>query len=287
LRKLIVTADDVGLHPGMTRGALAACDAGIVTAVSVAAVGRAFAPAVELLQERGTTGPDVGIHLTLVGERPLSPPKRIPSLVGPDGALLPGYPALAQRSLLGRLAAAEVEAELRLQIERLLQTGLPVVHANSHQHLHVLPGIWEIVLRLVEEHGIRFVRIPGEPALGGRWTPRAAQLAMLNHLSRRARRRLPGTGRIAAPARTLGLADAGHLTVESLGRALAGVGETGGSAAELVCHPGIGDRALATAYDWDYRWDAETAALCDPRVPGMLSEAGIELTSFSRLSRPT
>jgi predicted glycoside hydrolase/deacetylase ChbG (UPF0249 family) len=46
LKKLIVTADDVGLHPGMTRGALAACDAGIVTAVSVAAVGRAFAPAV-------------------------------------------------------------------------------------------------------------------------------------------------------------------------------------------------------------------------------------------------
>ena len=32
LKKLVVTADDVGLHPGMTRGALAAADAGIVTA---------------------------------------------------------------------------------------------------------------------------------------------------------------------------------------------------------------------------------------------------------------
>jgi hypothetical protein len=41
--------------------------------------------------------------------------------------------------------------------------------------------------------------------------------------------------------------------------------------------------ALAAAYDWDYDWDAETAALCDPRVPGILREAGIELTSFSRL----
>jgi predicted glycoside hydrolase/deacetylase ChbG (UPF0249 family) len=287
LKKLIVTADDVGLHPGMTRGALAACDAGIVTAVSVAAVGRAFEPAVELLRERrerGESGPDVGIHLTLVGERPLSPPDRIPSLVGRDGAFLPGYPALARRSFLGRLAAAELEAELRRQIERLLATGLAVVHANSHQHLHVLPGIWEIVLRLAEEHGIGFVRIPGEPDLGGRFTPRAAQLAVLNHLGRRARRRLPRTGRIAAPARTLGLADAGHLTVESLRRSLLQVGETGDSAAELVCHPGIGDPELAAIYDWKYRWDAETAALCDPRVPGMLREAGIELTSFSRLS---
>ena len=141
MRRLLVTADDVGLHPGLTRGALAAVDAGIVRAVSVAAVGRAFTPAVEQLRERRNGengGPDVGVHLALAGERPLSPPERIPTLVGRDGAFLPGYPALAARYLLGRLQASQVEAELRLQIERLLKTGLPVVHLNAHQHLHVL-----------------------------------------------------------------------------------------------------------------------------------------------------
>lgn len=280
MKKLIVTADDVGLHAGMTRGALAACDAGVVTAVSVAAVGRAFEPAVELLRDR-PAGPDVGIHLTLVGERPLSPPERIPSLLGRDGALLSGYAALARRSLRGGLAAAEVEAELRRQIERLLKTGLPVVHANAHQHLHVLPAVFAIVLRLAEDYGIRFVRIPCEPGVAGRWTPRAAQLTVLNHLGRRARRRLETVGGVAAVERTIGLVDAGHLTVERLRRALAGAGETN----ELVCHPGAGDADLAAEYDWDYDWDAETAALCDPRVPGMLRDAGIELTSFSRLER--
>jgi predicted glycoside hydrolase/deacetylase ChbG (UPF0249 family) len=274
LRRLVVTADDVGLHDGMTRGALAAHDAGVVTAVSVAAVGRAFEPAVELLRERPAI--DVGIHFTLVGERPLSPPGRIPSLVGRDGALLPGYPALARRWVSGGIAAGEIAAELRLQLERLLATGLQVVHANAHQHLHVLPPVFEAVLRLAEEHGIRFVRIPAEPALA--WTPRGAQLALLNHLGRRARRRL--TGRAEAVERTIGLMDAGHLTVERLGRALAGAGETG----ELVCHPGLDDRNLAAAYAWDYAWSAETAALCDPRVPAMLRDSGIELTSFSRLS---
>jgi predicted glycoside hydrolase/deacetylase ChbG (UPF0249 family) len=279
LRRLVVTADDVGLHPGMTRGALAAHDAGIVTAVSVAAVGCAFEPAVELLRERPAL--DVGIHLTLVGERPLSSPERIPSLVGRDGALLPGYPALAWRWMGGGIATGEIEAELRLQIERLLATGLPVVHANAHQHLHVLPPVFAVVLRLAEEHGIRFVRIPAEPALA--WTPRGAQLALLNHLGRRARRRL--AGRAEAVERTIGLIDAGHLTVERLRRALAGAGAT----SELVCHPGLGadrkDRDLAAAYAWDYEWGAETAALCDPRVPEMLRSAGIELTSFSQLSR--
>ena len=78
LRALVVTADDVGLHPGMTLGSLKAHDEGIVTAVSVVANGRAFEPAVDLLRDR--PGLDVGVHLTLVGERPLSPPERVPSL---------------------------------------------------------------------------------------------------------------------------------------------------------------------------------------------------------------
>jgi hopanoid biosynthesis associated protein HpnK len=279
LKKLIVTADDVGLHPGMTHGALAAADAGIVTAVSVAAVGRAFEPAVELLRDRPAL--DVGIHLTLVGERPLSPPEKIPSLVGRDGALLSGYPALARRFFLGGIAAREVEAELRRQIERLLASGLRLLHANAHQHLHVLPRVFEIVLRLAEEHKIPYVRIPCEPAVAGHWSPRTAQLAVLNALGRRARRRLEPAGRVAAVERTLGVVDAGHLTAERLRGALRLAAP--GGVSELVCHPGLGDHELAAAYAWDYDWDSETAALCDPRVPYLLREEGIELTSFSRL----
>lgn len=279
MKKLVVTADDVGLHPGMTRGALAAADAGIVTAVSVAAVGRAFDDAVERLRDR--PGLDVGIHFTLVGERPLAPPERIPSLVGRDGALLPGYPALARRWLAGGLAATDIETELRLQIERLLATGLPVVHANAHQHLHVLPPVFEIVLRLAEEHGIPFVRIPSEPAVARTWTPRGAQIAVLNHLGRRARRRLDG--RAQALDRTLGIAVAGHLTFDRLRRALAGAPGTA-ETTELVCHPGLSKSGdLAAAYSWDYAWDAETAALRDPRVPELLLVAGIELAKFSAM----
>ena len=278
MKKLIVTADDVGLHPGMTRGALAAADAGIVTAVSVASVGRAFEPAVELLRDRPAL--DVGIHLTLVGERPLSPPEQIPSLVGRDGALLAGYPALARRFLFGGIAVKEVETELRRQIERLLATGLPLVHANAHQHLHVLPRVFEVVLRLAEEHGIPYVRIPCEPAVAGRWSPRTAQLAVLNALGRRARKRLGPEARVSAVERTLGVVDAGNLTVESLRGALR-LAASGVS--ELVCHPGLGDAELSAAYAWDYDWDAETAALCDPEVPELLRKEGIELTSFSRL----
>jgi predicted glycoside hydrolase/deacetylase ChbG (UPF0249 family) len=279
VKRLVVTADDVGLHPGMTLGALAAHDGGVVTAVSVAPCGRAFEHAMDRLRDRPAL--DLGAHLVLVGERPLSPPREIGSLVTGDGLLHSGYPAFAARCFLGRIDMGHVERELRRQLERLLATGVPVVHLNSHQHLHLLPRLFDVVLRLAQEHRIPFVRVPAEPAVARSGSFRAAQLALLNRLGRRARRRLGGG--VAALETTLGVLDAGRLTVERFRRALddfrgAGAGSTG----ELVCHPGLGDADLAAAYPWRYAWDQETAALRDPRLSGMLCEAGIELTSFSR-----
>jgi predicted glycoside hydrolase/deacetylase ChbG (UPF0249 family) len=267
LKRLIVTADDVGLHPGMTRGALAAHDGGIVTAVSVSPNGRDFEPAVELLRDRPRL--DVGAHLTLVGERPLSDPARIPTLVGPDGRLHSKYPAFAVRYALGRIRETDLETELRAQVERLLGTGLRVVHLNSHQHLHLLPRVFEVVRKLAEEHGISVVRIPNEPAAG--FSPRGLQIRALNALGRRAQ-----GGRMG---RTVGVLAAGRLTAAALRRCLDQVEEV----TELVCHPGLGGAELARAYDWGYGWDEETAALRDPALPELLRERGIDLASFSEL----
>ncbi len=262
----------------MTAGALAAHDAGIVTAVSVSPNGRAFDDAVARLRER--PGLDVGVHLTLVGESPVSPREDVRSLLGRDGRLLPIWTVFARRWLLGRIRPDEAEMELRRQIERLLATGLPVVHLNAHQHLHVLPGLFEIVLRLAAEHRIAWVRIPAEPVAILPVGLRAGQIALLNLLGRRARRLLlPGGPRAAG--RTLGVVTAGLLTVEALGRFLDHAGEV----SELVCHPGVGGGAIGEAYRWGYAWDAETAALCDPRVPDLLREREIELISFTRLNK--
>jgi predicted glycoside hydrolase/deacetylase ChbG (UPF0249 family) len=278
LKALVVTADDVGLHPGMTLGALEAHEEGIVTACSVVANGRAFEDAVERLRDHPKL--DVGVHLTLVGERPLSPSERVRSLLGRDGAFLPNFRAFTRRYLLGRINAAEVEEELRRQIERLLAAGLTVVHVNSHQHLHVLPKIFEIVLRLAEEYGIGFIRVPNAPA-AGRFSWRSLEISVLNRIGGRARRKLSGTP-IRTVDRTVGVLDAGRLTPEKLSQILAHVeGIT-----ELVCHPGLGDQSLSDAYDWGYEWGRETAALCDPRWRDLLREQRIELISFSGIGTP-
>ena len=270
--RLIVTADDVGLHPGMTEGALRAHRDGIVTACSVAANGRHVEEAAAKLRE--TPDLAVGIHFTLVGELPAAPPERVRSLLGADGRLLADWPALVLRYLRGGVDLDEVEVELRAQCRRLSELGLRPVHANGHQHVHVLPGVFPRVLAVAAETGIRYLRIPRDPSRAA-WSPRGLGLLGLETCGRLARRRAREQ-RFTIPDMTVGIAIAGRLDTGSL---LALLSDVRGLA-ELVVHPGVGRETIAQDYAWPYTWDAETAALCEPSVRAEITSRGIELTSM-------
>jgi predicted glycoside hydrolase/deacetylase ChbG (UPF0249 family) len=253
--KLIVTADDVGLHPGMTEGAIRAHREGIVTACSVVANGAAFEDAVARLRDVPTL--EVGVHLALVEERSLTGmrfPKKYTSFV-------PLYLARV-------ISIAAIERELRAQIERVQATGLKVTHLNGHQHLHVLPRIFAVVARLAREFSIPYVRIVDDH--GG--SSRALSMRVLSTLGRRAR--APYTN-----DRTIGVADAGHLTASHIVALLDHVeGVT-----ELVTHPGVN----VSGYGWGYGWEEETRALCDPRLREALAGRGVGLTTPAACFRPS
>ena len=251
-RQLIVTADDVGLHPGMTAGAIRAHRDGIVTACSIVANGAAVENAVDRLRE--TPSLEVGIHLALVEERPLTAlrfPRKFTSFV-------PLY--LARRIPIGA-----IERELRAQIEKVLATGLTVTHLNGHQHLHILPRLFALVKRLAGEYGIGYVRIVndhGSPS-------RALAMSAVNFLGRRAR----NAG--LTNDRTIGVAQAGHL------RDVVPLLDHVRDVTELVTHPGVAVRG----YDhWGYEWDDETRALCDPHLRSELEARGIELVAPSKVT---
>jgi chitin disaccharide deacetylase len=246
-RRLIVTADDVGLHPGMTEGAILAHRDGIVTACSVVANGRAFEDAIARL--RDVPSLDVGVHLTLVEEESLT------------GMRFPRkYPSFVPLYLARVISIIDIERELRAQIERVAGSGLRVTHLNGHQHLHLLPRVFAVVAKLAREFGIGYVRIVNES--GGATLPRRLAISALSVLGRRARASFTN-------GRTIGVAEAGHLgDVVPLLDSVEGL-------TELVTHPGVG----VVGYDWGYAWDGETRALCDSRLHRELVARGIELTS--------
>jgi predicted glycoside hydrolase/deacetylase ChbG (UPF0249 family) len=241
LKRLIVTADDVGLHPGMTEGALRAHQDGIVTACSIVANGAAFDSAVDRL--RDVPALEAGVHLTLVAERPLT------EMVFPKS-----YAGFVAGHLL--MSAAVIERELRAQIEKVLRTGLRITHLNGHQHLHLLPRLYSIVERIARDHRISYIRVVNDR--GGRAAlPRRLSIAALSALGRR----------VDPTRRTIGVAEAGHLhDVEHLLDSVEGV-------TELVAHPGV----AVTGYDWGYEWEEEMRALCDPALREALVRRKITL----------
>src|SRR5205085_6679043 len=103
----------------------------------------------------------VGVHLALVEERPLA--DGVTTLVGVNGLFHEGYSAVVPRYLAGRLSLDEIERELRAQIELVFKSGLRVTHFNGHQHLHLLPKVFEIVQHLAAEYGVDYIRIVDEP----------------------------------------------------------------------------------------------------------------------------
>ena len=243
-KRLIVTADDVGLHAGMTEGAIRAHRDGIVTACSIVANGAAFYDAVARLADVPSL--EVGVHLTLVEERSLT------------GMRLPRSYVEFVRDMKDRVA---IEAELRAQIERVLAAGLRVTHLNGHQHVHMWPSVLLIVSQLADEYGIGYVRrVRDRGGRGG--IMRRLSIAALNAL---------GVG-----GSTIGVMEAGHLTADRIIELLRHVKGT----TELVAHPGIGVDAYP---HWKYDWDAETEALCDPRLRKAIADRGIDLLAPSAL----
>lgn len=249
-RCLIVTADDVGLDPGMTEGAIRAHREGIVTACSIVASGAAFDGAVARL--RDVPSLEVGVHLALVEERSLT------------GLRMPRkYTTFVPLYLARVISIAAIERELRAQIERVLATGLRVTHLNGHQHLHLLPRVFAVVARLAREYAVPYVRIVDDR--GG--AARSLSMSALSALGRRAR------DTAFTNDHTIGVAIAGHLDdVTPLLDHVDGV-------TELVTHPGVG----VTSYPaWAYEWDRETRALCAPGLREELVRRGIVLTTPSR-----
>ena len=95
MKRLIVNADDFGLHSAVNHGIIEGYEKGCIRSTSFVAAGAAAKEAAEL--SRKYSGLGVGIHLTLVAERPVLPPSEVPSLIGENGRLLPDHMAFIRR----------------------------------------------------------------------------------------------------------------------------------------------------------------------------------------------
>src|SRR5215831_16969412 len=158
MKDLIVNADDLGWTAGVNRGIAEAHRNGIVTSASLIANGAAFDDGVGVARALPAMG--VGVHLNLSDGRPLS--QGVPSLVDEQGKLTGGPKQLLIKLARRRLKLAEVEREWNAQIERVRAAGISPTHLDGHKHVHMLPGLFPVALRLAKRHLIAAIRISNE-----------------------------------------------------------------------------------------------------------------------------
>ncbi|HWR40031.1 MAG TPA: ChbG/HpnK family deacetylase, partial [Patescibacteria group bacterium] len=277
-----INADDFGLHPAVNQAVALGFSAGCITSTSLMAGAPAFEEAVDIA---GThLGLGVGVHLTLVAGQPVLDPALVPSLVDREGQFATAYPLFLQHVLTGKVKMVEVQRELQAQVKKIRDAGIAITHLDSHQHMHVVPGILAVVLDLAREFDVRALRIPQEPffftggcsAGLGRLTGRGG-LSMLAGL---ARRKLRQRG-VATTDHFFGMLAGGQLKEELLLNILAVLPD---GISEIMLHPGADNQALGAMYPWNYRWESELAAVTGEAVGALLERRKIQLVSFREVA---
>lgn len=273
-RTLIVNADDYGLTEAVSTGILRAHSDGVLTSTSVLVLAPAFATTASWL--RDTEGIGIGAHLAVVGEDPpLLSAREIPTLVDARGYLPSSWRKLLPLVATRRIDLADVEREWAAQLDALRGAGLTVDHLDSHQHVHVFPGLSGVALRLATTHGIPAVRVTRSASNGpvGRVVRRLA-----GSFATRAQ-----TAGLVFPGDAAGLDEAGRLDVARAVEAVERLAAGGAEVMELSGHPGEHDDPHRHRYAWDYRWGDELDALCSPLVRAAVARHALRLGTYRDL----
>lgn len=246
------------------------------------ASGDAFAHAVELALANPSLG--VGCHLVLVGGTSVAPRSEIPSLADSDGRLPTSLGALVARVSTGRIRPADIERELRAQIEKIQRAGIWPTHLDTHKHTHAHPRVLNALGRVAQEFGITRIRKPIE-RLRHSWSGKApvgqlvaASAARTVSLRFRALSRKYG---LRSPENFLGLASTGGLSAAALRRLIDTLPE---GQTEIMLHPGICDAELIqTGTRLREERELEMNALVDPNVRRAVVAKEIQLITYRDL----
>jgi len=153
-RLLVIHADDFGMNHSVNRAISEALQKGWVTSASIMVPCPWFPEVVRFAGAH--PGMDLGVHQTLNSEwhdlrwGPVNSRDKVPSLLDADG-----YFPLDPGEVTRNAEPAEVESELRAQIERAQKMGIHITHLDSHMGaLFTSVPLFKIYVKMGRAYGL-------------------------------------------------------------------------------------------------------------------------------------
>lgn len=283
-RQLIVSADDFGMSPAVNAGIVAAHLRGVLTNASLMVNGQAFDQAVQLARAHPTLA--VGLHLVLLQGYATLPRSAIPGLVDESGQFARTPVATGLRYFFVHSLEAQLEREIRAQLEKFLATGLRLSHVDGHLNIHMHPRVLNILVRVARDYGLRAMRLPREPlsitlrASRWQWWRKVLEALTFRGLVRYARPRLDAAA-IRYPDRMFGLHQSGHMTLAYLEAVLRRLPP---GVTEVYTHASHIDDEARRWRPANYESEAELRALTSPQLRELLAAEGIVLVNYHHLA---
>ena len=273
-RYLIVHADDAGMSHSVNVATQAGLESGIVTSASIMVPCSWFKEFAVYAKSHPQY--DYGIHLTLNSEwddyrwGPVASRDRVSSLVDPTGCLWDNVGQVAMHA-----KADEVKIELKAQIDRALEFGVPLSHLDTHMGTVLCrPDLVDVYVELAVEYNLPilfFKVLP--PEIEKEYTALASQFK--KSLSKLSERKLPLLDNLLQFY-------GGNIPEQRKKHYYDEIAKIGPGVTQLIIHCGYDNEELRAISNSSGRRDQDRAIFTEPAMQSFLKEQGIHLITWKQ-----
>ncbi len=271
-RYLIIHADDAGMSHSANAATIEGLEYGLVSSASIMVPCPWFSEFAKYCREHPEG--DYGIHLTLNSEwdvyrwGPVAPREQVSSLIDPHGYLWDNVQQVAEHA-----KAEEVAIELRAQVERAKQFGVPLSHLDTHMGAVISrPDLLQVYVELGIEYDLPILFLRGSAL--DREYPALAQRGM------EMQRKLEAQG--------LPLLDGllqfygGESHAERRDTYLNALRSLPPGVTQLIIHCGHDDEELRAITSSAARRDGDRRIFTDPDIRDLIRELNINVISWKQ-----
>ncbi len=272
MKKIIINADDFGYSPDNNEAIKQGFLSGIITSASILTNLHGFDDAVNnVLKEIPDI--DLGFHFNITEGKSLTDCNL---LCDKDGYFNNSYLDLILKSNSQKFIE-QVEKEFRVQIEKILKYH-PITHIDSHMHVHAIPKIFKLFLKLAKEYDIQFIRTQKEipyiiwrKSLNLKYPVNIIKNILLNFFTTINNRELANT-KIKTNDYFIGVLYTGHMDESTIIQGIKKI-KKNNSITEVIFHPTVNKNKQN-----NYK---EFLITQNPKIKELLLNSGFELKNYS------